>query len=146
MVALHHIKLALILSIGTVPAVARPDHTKSSIQSSSVTIEKNGALAHVVSGNETAATCASFRLTAADVREFFARAKRVSAMTYGHQLDASNCVVTGTAIMTNGVSGRWTIDLERRGEILLVDRTRQYYYCATCSSRLYDEVDTDKAP
>ena len=138
--------LAVIVALASVPASAQPSHTKSSVRLNSVVIERNGALAHQVSGDETTATCSRFRLTTADAREFFAKAVPVDAERYGHDLDASNCVVTGKATMVGGASGHWTIDLERRGELVLSDGKRHYYYCAKCSARQYDEVDARTVP
>ena len=103
-------------------------------------ITANGAWSDGVSGDETPAQCAPFRLTMRDIRQYFARARRVDARAYHHDLEMSRCQVEGTAILAHGVRGRWWIDQERRGLLLLPDGTPFHFYCPACTSRRYERV------
>lgn len=107
-----------------------------------VAVDRAGVLAHRVSGDETAQTCRRFRLTQRDAREFFAKAVPVQQQVYEH-LDGSNCVTLGHLRRADGSSGRWTIDLERRGELILASGRRLLFYCGRCTSPRYDEADED---
>ncbi len=143
MVIFSKATLALMLAVMASSAPGEPRHGSLFVNMNSVAVEKNGQLVRQVSGDETAATCSHFRLTASDAREFFTKATPVDAATYGHDLPGSNCVAAGRATTIGGTRGRWVIDLERRGELVLANGKRQYYYCAKCSSARYDEADPD---
>lgn len=145
MVAVRHsiVGAAMVLTIlAATPIAASSSHLGVHVDLNSVVIDKAGVLTRRLSGDETAATCSRFRLSAADARAFFAAAKPVGAEIHGH-LDGSNCVTMGRARMHGGTPGNWVIDLERRGELILADGHRRYYYCAKCRSSRYDDVDPD---
>lgn len=114
-----------------------------------LSITHNGARSKGVSGDETAAMCSRFRPTMGDVRSFFAKARRASVREYTHDLAMSRCYAGGRIAFADGVSGRWFIDLERRGALMLrgprTDANTIYYYCKRCASPPFDEVyDPDK--
>ena len=103
-----------------------------------VTITENGARSNSVSGNETPALCSTFSLTKRDVEQFFKQAKRVTARDYNHDLEMSRCYAAGRVLYPNGFRGRWWIDMERRGLLILNNGQRIHYYCRACTSSRFD--------
>lgn len=103
-----------------------------------VTITENGARSNNVSGDETPALCSAFTLTKSDVEQFFRQSKRVTARDYNHDLEMSRCYAAGRVSYPNGSRGRWWIDMERRGLLILNNGQRTYYYCRACTSSRFD--------
>ncbi|WP_131819141.1 hypothetical protein [Sphingomonas jatrophae] len=110
-----------------------------------VTIQRNGARSAAVSGDESAAYCRRFRLTPAEVRGYFRDADPVDQQAYVHDLDMSRCHAAGTVRLADGRRGRWTIDLARRGMLTIAGRPARYFYCLSCRSPKFDEVDAETA-
>ena len=103
-----------------------------------LTITENGARSNSVSGNETPALCSTFSLTKRDVEQFFKQSKRVTARDYNHDLEMSRCYAAGRVLYPNGSRGRWWIDMERRGLLILNNGQRIHYYCRACTSSRFD--------
>lgn len=111
----------------------------------SLSIAANGLRGEDVSGEETAADCARFRLRRRDVAEFLARARPVDARAYHHDLEMSRCHARGTLRLADGRRGRWRIDRERRGAILLDGAGPVYLHCPGCAARGFEPVyDPDR--
>ena len=106
-------------------------------------ITENGARSNQVSGDETIAACRRFRLTAAEVRGFFALARRVDDIAFHHDLSMSRCHAAGRLRLSDGRRGRWFVDLERRGSLRLANGQTLYFYCLACRSPCFDAVDDD---
>jgi len=110
-----------------------------------VVVASNGARSMSVSGDETVDFCANFRLSARDVRDYFASAQQVNSQAYNHDLDMSRCHASGTVRFTNGWQGQWTIDLMRRGSLRLANGRRFFFYCVDCTSIKFDPLtDEDR--
>ena len=108
-------------------------------------ITTNGARGDGVSGDETAASCATFRLRPKDVRQYFAVAEGVDARAYHHDLEMSRCHAEGVVRFRNGERGRWSIDRERRGLVVLREGKTVYLYCPRCTARVFEPVyDPDR--
>ncbi|WP_338664378.1 hypothetical protein VQH23_04260 [Pararoseomonas sp. SCSIO 73927] len=107
---------------------------------SEVRITANGARGDDVSGEETAAQCARFRLRPRDVRAYFAAARRVDARAYHHDLEMSRCHAAGTLTLPDGRRGTWRIDRERRGIVRLGDGGITYLHCPRCAARGFEPV------
>lgn len=106
-------------------------------------IDRNGARSNDVSGEETAAACARFRLTRRDVWTYLTTATRVDARAFHHDLSMSRCHARGTVTLADGRRARWFIDLERRGALYLTGGRTLYFYCGACTARAYDEADAE---
>jgi hypothetical protein len=137
---------AIVMLMAAVDAMAA---TPAASKVIAMSITRNGARSNAVSGDETAAQCSRFKLTPRDVHEFFAKAVRASVREYTHDLEMSRCYAEGTIAFANGVKGRWFIDLERRGELVLPgarsDANSIFYYCKRCAAPPFDDVyDPDK--
>jgi len=114
-----------------------------------LTITTNGARSDDVSGDETAASCAEFRLRPRDVWAYFAATLPVDARAYHHDLEMSRCRAGGAIRLRNGERGQWSIDRERRGLVMLEDGRPFYLYCPRCTAKVYEPVydpDHDSPP
>jgi len=110
-----------------------------------VSITATGIRSDGVSGDESAEYCSKFQLRLRDVREFFTAAKQVDQRAYHHDLEMSRCNAEGRVSFANGWRGRWWIDQERRGRVILTDGQPIYLYCAACTSRQFEPVcDPDR--
>ena len=108
-----------------------------------VTILANGARSDAVSGEESAARCHRFRLRPDEVRAFFARAGRVDARAFHHDLNMSRCHARGRLRLADGRRGEWFIDLERRGSLTLAGVPPRYVFCLDCTSRKFEMLDAE---
>jgi hypothetical protein len=131
--------LARLLGLAALLGNVAPAAATTGIAVRKVAIFANGAR----SSDETAAACRRFQLAPADVRTFFAYARRVNARAFHHDLSMSRCHAAGTLKLASGTRARWFIDLERRGSLRLTSGRVLYYYCMTCRSAKFDEVDDD---
>ena len=120
------------------PAMAEPARLPASV--SAVSITANGARGDDVSGDETAATCARFRLRVRDVRAFFRLARPVDERAYYHDLKMSRCRAEGRVTFADGRRGRWRIDRERRGLVLLPGRAPVLLHCPRCTTRAFEPI------
>ena len=103
-------------------------------------ITTNGARGEGVSGDETAASCATFRLRPKDARQYFAIAGVVDARAYHHDLEMSRCHAEGVVRFRNGERGQWWIDRERRGLVLLSGDRPVYLYCPRCTAKVFEPI------
>lgn len=106
-------------------------------------ITGNGLRSDAVSGDETVAQCATFRLTSAQVLNFFAQARTVDDRTYQHDADMSRCYAKGTIRLPGGEDGTWTIDQARRGQFVRADGTHRYLICTACAAPPFLENDDE---
>jgi len=110
-----------------------------------VSITATGIRSDGASGDESAEYCSRFQLRPRDVREFLAAAKQVNQRAYHHDLEMSRCNAEGRVTFANGQRGRWWIDQERRGRVVLTDGQPIYLYCSACTSRQFEPVyDPDR--
>ena len=136
----------VLIGTGCTPASDAPDAMAQKVQPGpAVTISVNGGRSSGVTGDETAATCAAFRLTEAQVRMFFARAKPVNDRAYNHDLDMSPCFAAGTLRSSGDADGEWTIDQAGRGQIVEATGKRRYLFCADCPVPPFHEPAPDDA-
>jgi hypothetical protein len=77
--------------------------------------------------------CDSFRLTEAQVQQFFAIADEKDVRTYASDLDYAPCSVEGTLRLENGLAGKWEIEMSGRGRIVFDDDHIVLLYCSNCS-------------
>lgn len=105
------------------------------------TVIGNGLRSDGVSGDETKADCATFRLTPAQVLTYFAQARTIDDRTYNHDADMSRCYATGTVRLPDGEGGTWTIDRARRGHLMRPDGSHRYLLCASCAAPPFFEND-----
>lgn len=75
--------------------------------------------------------CQRFVLSAALVRQYFARAEQVSARAYMHDNDWSPCHVKGTLMLADGRRADWGVQQLGSG-YLIVQNRRYYFYCEDC--------------
>ena len=75
--------------------------------------------------------CQRFVLSAALVKQYFARAEQVSAHAYMHGNDWSPCHVKGTLILADGRRADWGVQQLGSG-YLVVQSRRYYFYCEDC--------------
>jgi hypothetical protein len=112
----------------------------------SVIINQNGAFTGDISGNETPDTCSEFKLTEAEVKDFFSSARASSRRENLIDADMSNCFADGMLTLQDGNQAGWSIDQARRGEIRVTRPSGGavlYYYCATCfSKKFYPACDS----
>ncbi|HZF79143.1 MAG TPA: hypothetical protein VEZ89_05075, partial [Rubrivivax sp.] len=71
-------------------------------------------------------------MTAAQVRQYFARARTVSQRAYSHEFDWSPCVASGTLTLADGRSAQWGVQQYGLGW-LYINHRRTYFYCRKCS-------------
>lgn len=134
------IALALLLAgaSGGANAAAPAGGYPMAVQTVSITA--TGVRTDGVSGDESAEYCSRFQLRSRDVREFFTLAKQVDQRAYHHDLEMSRCNAKGRVTFANGQRGRWWIDQERRGRVVMADGQPTYLYCAACTSRQFEPV------
>jgi hypothetical protein len=134
------------------PATAQvPDPSANRLPGrvAAATITTNGARGDGVSGDETVASCAAFRLRPRDVWHYFAVARIVDARAYHHDLEMSRCHAEGVVRFRNGERGQWSIDRERRCLVVLQDGQPIYLYCPRCTAKVFEPVydpDHDSPP
>ena len=95
-----------------------------------VVIEENAAKS--LPGQSASDDCRRFVVTAAQVRQYFARARTVSQRAYSHELDWSPCVASGKLTLTDGRSAQWGVQQYGLGW-LTIDHRRTYFHCGKCS-------------
>ena len=125
----------VLVSCGSDPSVTRLPGRVAAAD-----ITTNGARGDGVSGDETAASCATFRLRPKDVRQYFAVAGVVDARAYHHDLEVSRCHAEGFVRFRNVKRGQWSIDRERRGLVVLRGGEAVYLYCPRCTARVFEPV------
>jgi len=92
-----------------------------------------------------------FKLTEAEVREFFNVAHAANSRDLYHDIPeglvCAGCYMTGRATLQNGSEVIWRIDQARRGEMRMPASANAtgnehvfYYYCASCTSKKFGEV------
>ncbi|MCR0985063.1 hypothetical protein [Roseomonas populi] len=126
--------LLAVLAVGPATAARLPGPV------SDIRITANGARGNDVSGEETAAQCARFRLRPREVRAYFAAARRVDARAYYHDLEMSRCHAEGLVTLADGRRARWRIDRERRGIVLPRGGTAIYLSCPRCTAQAFERV------
>lgn len=135
-----------VMAMMLTPAIPAPATTVGrapGLVARQIVVTTNGARSDGVSSDETAAFCARFRLSAAEVRRYFAAAHRVDSRAHNHDLDMSRCYAGGTARFANGWRGSWTIDLARRGALRLADGRYLFFYCVDCTSTKFEPLDDE---
>ena len=75
--------------------------------------------------------CAGFTPTTPMVREYFLKARQVSAQAYKHDEMWSHCEATGTFSYRDGRSGQWRIQQYGLG-VLLIGSQKIYLHCEAC--------------
>ncbi|MBP0494259.1 hypothetical protein [Roseomonas indoligenes] len=126
--------LLTLLAAGPVAATGLPGPV------SDIRITVNGARGNDVSGEETAAQCARFRLRQREVRAYFATARLVDERAYHHDLEMSRCHAEGLVTLADGRRGRWRIDRERRGIVALEGGDVILLHCPRCTARAFEPV------
>jgi hypothetical protein len=90
---------------------------------------------------EFSADCDDMRMTEADVREFFSKARPVSEKERSRVSPSSRCVVAGVLTLSNGKKGNWFINKNGTGMIFYEDTSSegrveearsQSFDCPTC--------------
>jgi hypothetical protein len=99
----------------------------------SVQIEHAGLKDASASGDPT--DCSAFHLDEAQVRRYFAHARRVDEAGY-HRLDWSPCSADGSVHFADGRVLRWKINLSKAGSLSArpdAPKTWQNLYCPQCT-------------
>lgn len=76
--------------------------------------------------------CEGFAPTHGMVREYFRKARQVSARAYTHDEDWSHCEAAGTFSYRDGRSGQWRIQQYGLG-VLLIEDKKVYLHCEDCT-------------
>ena len=76
--------------------------------------------------------CASFKPTVAQVRQYLARAQRISKADYLHETTYSNCSANGRFRTKGGTEGQWMVARGGAG-ILWIAGARHYLNCEECA-------------
>lgn len=95
----------------------------------SITIEFDGQ--HPGTSKPVLEGCEGFAPKPSLVREYFRKARQVSAQSYKHDEVWSNCEATGTFSYRDGRSGQWRIQQYGLG-VLLMDKRKVYLHCERC--------------
>lgn len=108
-----------------------------------VRIEQNGLYTGLISSDETAESCAGFRVDERIVMEAIESAIDVTERVYQHELVASNCTASGTFASPKN-KGRWTLDRACR---LIFERENgsvEYKLFKECVQPLFYELDVSE--
>lgn len=95
-----------------------------------VTILENAAKSPAET--DPSVSCASFHLTEAQVRRYFANAKMTTAHDAHYTLDWSPCYASGEIAFSDGRKGQWSIDQFRSGSLAINGAERIVLYCPKC--------------
>ena len=80
--------------------------------------------------------CSTFNLTSSEVFDYFANAKRISFGLYDYRFE-TGCYAMGSIVFNNGDQGKWTIDRNRLGTLLLSDGRWAYFYGFSAHSKAF---------
>ena len=95
----------------------------------SVTIEQSGYAATPV--REPGLDCATFRPSAAQIRAYLGKAKRVpDYQSADATIDMVPCKARGTVRFADGRRGRWEVEQARFGNITVAGRPKMLLYTA----------------
>lgn len=75
--------------------------------------------------------CTEFRPGTNQIREFVARAKRVSHQGFVHEADWSACHATGRLRLRSGTVAEWVVQRLGAG-YLTINGQRHYFVCEKC--------------
>ena len=95
----------------------------------SVVIKENAAKS--LPGQDTPDDCSRFVVTAAQVKQYYARARPVSKRAHSHELDWSPCVANGRLKLADGRSARWGVQQYGLGWLYIHHRL-YYFHCEKC--------------
>lgn len=113
-----------------------PSYKVSRIRS--VHIRENGAWAKdLSSSDETESECSAFVLCEKDVRDFFRSSRPIDWYTWDY-LPYTRCHAIGEITFVNGDKGRWFIDRNRRGSLMLADGRLGYFYGEKARAKVFD--------
>lgn len=149
-----NLRLSAVLAVGLLLSGCASQNDANNVQAqvterraaspddrTTVVVTENGLRSAEVSGDETVADCAAFRLTPVQVSDYFARARSVDARTYGHDLDMSRCRAVGTIRSADGSDSSWMIDEARRGHVARTNGAHHYFFCADCPAPPFFKID-----
>ena len=97
-----------------------------------VTVDRTGLGESERKATSEPEPCATFRPSAAQIRTFIARARRVSQRDFLHETDWSACHAMGHVQFQGGARAEWMVQRLGAGYVS-VDGARHYLHCADCA-------------
>lgn len=76
--------------------------------------------------------CERFIVTQAEISTFLHRADGVSAQDAMHMLNWTPCLAAGRVGFVDGRTGRWSVNLSRKGWLMMDDGQEINLYCPKC--------------
>lgn len=76
--------------------------------------------------------CDRFSVTQHEIATFVRRAQGVSAQDAMHLLNWTPCLASGRVGFADGRTGRWSVNLSRKGWLLMDDGQEIHLYCPRC--------------
>lgn len=108
-------------------------------------IRKNYSVVHIkmamvdgdaLSSEEDQQMCKNFKMTSADVIDYFKHARRIPFGLYNYHIE-TGCYAVGSVVFKNGDQGTWTIDRNRLGTLFLSDGRWACFYALNAHSKAF---------